>query len=60
MLFNISTNGLKDEINCILSRFTDDTELGSVTDTPGHFADNQRQFHKGKLQKFNKEKLIIS
>lgn len=31
-LFNIFSNGLEDRMECILSRFTDDMKLGSVTD----------------------------
>ena len=46
VLFTISINGLEDGMECILTRFTDDTKLGSVTDTPEHFAAIQRDFNR--------------
>ena len=34
VLFNLSINDLDDRVECILSKFLDDTKLGRVSDTP--------------------------
>jgi len=66
VVYNIFINDLDNGAECILSKFSDDTKLKGVTDTPGdcpniqRYLDSLEKWLERNLMKFNKGKCKVT